>query len=947
MSSSRSDGKPLQGIELFGVDTHNLKHIDLVLPRHKLIVITGVSGSGKSSLAFDTLFAEGQRRYLQSLSSYARQFIGKIEKPPAELIRGLPPSIGIQQKTGTHNARARVATTADLYAYLKLLYARAGTTHSPVTGKEVQRDSVTGVVDFLLGLPEGKRVWLLAPLQLRADRSLEETLRIELSKGYTRLLHKEKLYYIDQLLGEETAALPGPEGVSLVVDRFITSPALAAERGRLAESVQSTLYEGEETCTVWVEGDQEYSFSTAFEADGVTFQEPSPHFFDFNNPHGACNTCKGMGWLLGVDPRKVIPEQHLSLQEGAILPWRRGTMHRYQVQFLKQAHQLKLRLYVPYQELSEEEKRIVWEGVPGALQGISQFFDLIQNKLHKVQYRVLLNRYLGYTECMRCRGTGIRPDASYVKLQGKSLHELMLMPVTALAAFFAELQVPEEKQKVTSVLLTEIRQRLHYLLEVGLGYLTLNRRTRSLSGGEYQRIRLARATGSTLMDALYILDEPTIGLHPRDTERLIGVLRSLQQQGNTVVVVEHDQQVMEHADDLIDIGPLAGEDGGRVVFHGDWRQLTTQGPPDSRTVRYLLGIEQIPLPASPRYWKQQIVFHQAAVRNLQIDKVVLPLQAFTVMTGVSGSGKSTLAEEVIFKGLLHYLGAGLPEPGTFQNATGDLDAITNVEWVGQDALGRSSRSNAATYTKAYDLIRKLFAEEPLAADRGYSTSHFSFNMPGGRCEACQGEGEQRIEMQFMADVRLVCEECQGKRFQEGVLEVTCHGKNIWDVLNLTVSEAMKFFADYPAIRRRLLPLQQVGLGYLRLGQACSTLSGGEAQRVKLSSYLGPEENTHPTLFIFDEPTTGLHFHDIKLLIAAFQQLVDKGHTLLVIEHNMDVVKCADWVLDLGPEGGDGGGKLVFTGLPCHLADEKGSHTAPFLKEKFVTAGQPPLSSPGT
>ena len=919
-------------IEVKGARTHNLKNVDVHIPHRTMTVITGLSGSGKTSLAFDTIFADWEAKYLQTFDAYTRQVLGKGSKPPVDYIKGILPSVGMKQKSQPPNPRARVGTTGDIFPYLKLLFGRIGKTYSPISGEEVRRDTISDVVDYIQSQRGKQKVWILSSMHLIEGREVEDTLKIELGKGFTRVLHQEKSYLIEDLLEDPVLKEIPMEELMLVVDRLVLpeDPRKKAVGKRLGESVQAAFFEGKGRCVVRI-GEETHTFSDRFEADGMSFLVPSPQLFDPNNPHGACEQCHGFGRCVGIDAYKVVPDPSLSVREGAIAPWRSISMQKWQDHFL--AHLPDFPADTPYKKLSKADKGRLWKG-EGKAEGIERFFAFLASKTHKVQFRILQARYRGFTSCMDCEGTGLRKEASYVKVGGRTLIELLHMSIEQLQLFFNELTIPSHQEKVAKVLCKEINSRIAYFMRVGLGYLALNRHTHTLSGGEYQRLRLARALASALVDILCILDEPTVGFHPRDTDNLIDVLKSLQAQGNTIVVVEHDEAMMRAADQIIDMGPEAGSRGGEVVFQGTWDELMKDTRDVSHTVRYLTGKTGIPIPKERRKSNHFLHFKGINAYNIEHVNLMLPLKALTVVTGVSGAGKSTLIEKVVYPAVRNHLDPLHGFVKNFDMLTGDLDKITQVELVGQDALGKSSRSNPATYTKAYDGIRKLFALQPLAKERGYTPGLFSFNISGGRCEPCMGEGMIKVEMQFTSDVSVVCESCHGKRFKQEVLDVTFREKTIEDILRMTVEDSIQFFADYPSITHKLAPLQEVGLGYLKLGQSSSTFSGGEAQRVKLSAYLGKENTKQPALFIFDEPTTGLHFHDIAKLIKALQKLVAQGHSVVVIEHNGDLIKCADWVIDMGPEGGDKGGKIVFEGTPEQMITCKDGHTARYLKKVF-------------
>ncbi|MCD6068246.1 MAG: UvrABC system protein [Bacteroidetes bacterium] len=925
---------PKQHIIIKGARMHNLKNMDVAIPRNKMVVITGLSGSGKSSLAFDTLYAEGQRRYVESLSAYARQFLGRLEKPAVDYIKGISPAIAIEQKVISRNPRSTVGTVTEIYDYLKLLFARAGRTYSPISGKEVRRHNVSDVVDFVSVLKEETVVLILAKLIVPKDRKTEKHLEILSQQGFTRV-------FIDNAVVKIAEYKPSKkkEEIFLLIDRIIVDKESDDLANRVADSVQTAFYEGKGECYVLNQttGKQE-QFSNLFELDGMSFEEPNTNFFTFNNPVGACKTCEGFGSIIGIDPDLVIPNKSVSVYENAIACWNGETMSWYKTQLLKNAHKFNFPVHKPIAELSKKDYDLLWEG-NSHFEGINDFFKMLQKESYKIQYRVMLARYRGKTSCPDCLGTRLRKDAGYVKIEGKNITEIVLMPVSESLAFFKSIKLNAHDAKVAKRLLTEIVNRLQYLSEVGLNYLTLNRVANTLSGGESQRINLATSLGSSLVGSMYILDEPSIGLHPRDTERLIKVLRSLQQQGNTVIIVEHDEEIMREADELIDIGPEAGSQGGKLVYQGTLKDLVKNGK--SLTAQYLNKDLEITVPFNRRKWNHSIEVKNATDHNLKNVTVKFPLNVLCAVTGVSGSGKSTLIKKVLLPNLQKYLDGYFEKTSSAHLISGDLKKIGHVEYVDQNPIGKSSRSNPVTYIKAYDEIRNLYAEQTLAKQRGYKPSHFSFNVDGGRCEVCEGEGKITVEMQFMADVQLTCEACNGKRFKAETLEINFKSKNISEVLDMTIDDAIVFFTASDSnktakkIADKLNSLQEVGLGYVQLGQSSSTLSGGEAQRIKLATFLnaGSAANT-PTLFIFDEPTTGLHFHDIKKLLKSFTALLDKGHSIIVIEHNMEVVKCADWVIDLGPEGGDMGGHVMFEGTPEELAQNKKSFTGKYVKEKL-------------
>lgn len=928
-----------------GARVNNLKNIDVEIPRNRFVVITGLSGSGKSSLAFDTLYAEGQRRYVESLSSYARQFLGRMSKPECDYIKGIPPAIAIEQKVSTRNPRSTVGTSTEIYEYLRLLFARIGHTYSPVSGQEVKKHSVEDIVNCMLEQEEGTRFTVLTPVTPREGRTLEEQLAIDLKQGFQRLEVNGQMTRI-----EDYTPQPG-DVVFLLIDR-LTASHEQESISRLTDSLETAMYEGNGACLLRfyrTDGSSSlYRFSTKFEADGITFEEPNDQMFSFNSPLGACPECEGFGSVIGIDEHLVVPDRSLSVYDGAVVCWRGEVMGEWRNQVVLNADKAGFPIFTPYYELTDEQRQMLWEGTR-YFEGINAFFRMVQENLYKIQYRVMLARYRGKTVCPKCHGTRLKPEANYVKVGGRTISELVTLPITELKPFFDQLTLTAHEAEVAKRILTEIRNRLQFLLDVGLGYLTLNRLSNSLSGGESQRINLATSLGSSLVGSLYILDEPSIGLHSRDTDRLIHVLRQLQQLGNTVVVVEHDEEIIRAADYLIDIGPKAGRLGGQVVWQGEMKQLmnpdsvstgetTNTGEKqatESYTVNYLLGRETIPVPSSRRSWNSYIEIKGARENNLKGVDVRFPLHVMTAVTGVSGSGKSTLVRDIFYRALKRELDECNERPGEYSSIGGALRDLRNVEFVDQNPIGRSSRSNPVTYLKAYDEIRKLYAEQPLAKQMGWGAGYFSFNSEGGRCEECKGEGTITVEMQFMADLVLECEACHGKRFKADTLEVKYHEASIYDVLEMTVNQAIEFFTTHGAkkIVKRLRPLQDVGLGYIKLGQSSSTLSGGENQRVKLAYYLS-QEKADPTLFIFDEPTTGLHFHDIKKLLEAFEALLQRGHSIVIIEHNLDVIKCADYIIDLGPEGGERGGTIVATGTPEEVAANGASYTGQFLQEKL-------------
>lgn len=923
------------GIYIKGARVHNLKNISVTIPRDQLIVVTGVSGSGKSSLTIDTLFAEGQRRYAESLSAYARQFMQRMNKPDVDYIKGLCPAIAIEQKVITRTPRSTVGSMTEIYDYLRLLFARAGKTISPISGKEVKKDDVADVVKAIEDLPGGDKILLLVTFKQHAKRNVQEELNILLQKGFSRLYMNQEVVRIEDLLeSEKKISIKKTDTVYLLVDRLVAKHFDEDDKHRIADSVNTAFYEGEGEMYLEINKDMLLHFSNKFEADGILFEEPVPNLFSFNNPFGACPTCEGFSQILGIDPDLIIPDKSLSVYEGAVAPWKGEKLGLWKEHFIKAAKKFGFPVHKAIIDLTEKQLADLWEGNEHA-NGINDFFKEVEQNLYKVQYRVLLSRYRGRTLCTDCKGYRLRNEALYVKVGGKHIGELCELPVKELKTWFDKLKLSEYDQQVAKRILIEIHHRIKTLLDVGLGYLTLNRLANSLSGGESQRIQLTRSLGSNLTNSLYILDEPSIGLHSRDTERLIKVLKELRDLGNTVVVVEHDEMMMKEADHIIDMGPLASHLGGEVVAEGNYDEIINN--PESLTGKYLSGQLKIKPPKQLRKWNRSVKLVGARQNNLQNLTVEFPLQVFCVVTGVSGSGKTTLVKQILYPALQKLKGEFIEKAGLHKSISGDIEFIAQVEMVDQNPIGKSSRSNPVTYIKAYDEIRDLYSKQPLSKMRGFQPKHFSFNVDGGRCDACKGEGEQTIEMQFLADVHLTCDVCGGKRFKEEVLEVKYKDKSIYDVLEMSVDEAIGFFnASYGAdkngvdVARKIQPLSDVGLGYVKLGQSSDTLSGGEAQRVKLASFLGKGRTNGSILFIFDEPTTGLHFHDIKKLLASFNALIEQGHTILVIEHNTDVIKSADWVIDLGPEAGDAGGNLVFAGKPADLAKCKESYTGKFL-----------------
>ena len=926
---------PKQNIIIKGAQVHNLKNVDVVIPRNKLVVITGLSGSGKSSLAFDTLYAEGQRRYVESLSSYARQFLGRLDKPKVEYIKGIAPAIAIEQKVNTTNARSTVGTSTEIYDYIKLLYARIGRTYSPISGQEVKKSTVTDVVNCVKELALDSKWLLLAPLHIEEGRKLQDKLKILQQQGFARVLVNHEMLRLDDFI---TSIADKKEKelekltIELIIDRIVVKNE-EEFYNRLADAIQTAFYEGKGECFLQeLNQNNRFSFSNNFELDGITFLEPNVHLFSFNNPYGACPSCEGYGNIIGIDSELVIPNTTLSIFENAIYPWRGESMSWFRDELVKTAYKFDFPIHKPYFQLSEEQKELLWTGNQ-YFQGLNDFFKELEEKNYKIQNRVMLSRYRGKTKCPTCKGKRLRPEASYVKINHKTVSDLVDLPIKNLVDFFKEIQLDEYEKQIAKRLLIEINNRLSFLTEVGLDYLTLNRNSATLSGGESQRINLATSLGSSLVGSMYILDEPSIGLHPKDTERLINVLLSLRNLGNTVIVVEHDEDIMKAADMIIDIGPEAGTLGGNLVAQGTYAEILKA---DSLTANYLSGIKTIATPKKRRAYKNYIEIIGARENNLQNIDVIFPLDVLTVITGVSGSGKSTLIKKILFPAMQKKLENIGEKAGQFSEMKGSFSHIKHIEYVDQNPIGRSSRSNPVTYIKAYDDIRDVFAKEKLSKVRGYQAKHFSFNVDGGRCETCKGEGTINVEMVFMADVQLPCETCNGKRFKKEILEVTFEEKSIHDILTMTIDDAIAFFTKHKQnkIIQKLQPLQDVGLGYVQLGQSSSTLSGGEAQRIKLASFLVKGATKEKALFVFDEPTTGLHFHDIKKLLASFNALIEKGHSILVIEHNLDLIKCADWIIDLGPEGGENGGKVLAVGTPEEVVKDKNSVTAKYLKEKL-------------
>ncbi|CAM3615842.1 excinuclease ABC subunit UvrA [Flavobacterium gelidilacus] len=921
--------EPKKNILIKGAQLHNLKNIDVAIPRNKLVVITGLSGSGKSSLAFDTLYAEGQRRYVESLSSYARQFLGRLDKPKVDYIKGIAPAIAIEQKVNTTNARSTVGTSTEIYDYLKLLFARIGKTFSPISGNEVKKDSLADVVKHIQTLEQDSKWLLIAPIHLEEGRPLEDKLKVLLQQGFARIIVDNEMIRLDAI---EDLKFDKKE-VILIIDRIIVKKDDEEFMNRLADAIQTAFFEGKGTCYLQeVNTNKRIGFSNNFDLDGMNFLEPNIHLFSFNNPYGACPTCEGYGSVIGIDNDLVVPNTALSVYENGIFPWRGDSMGWYRDQLVNNSHKFDFPIHKPYFELSEEQKALIWEGNK-YFTGLNDFFKELEEKNYKIQNRVMLSRYRGKTKCHTCKGKRLRIEATYVKIAGKNISDLVDLPILKLMAFFKELTLNEYDAIVAKRLLIEINNRLEFLYKVGLSYLSLNRNSASLSGGESQRINLATSLGSSLVGSMYILDEPSIGLHPKDTEQLIEVLKNLRDLGNTVIVVEHDEDIMKAADMIIDIGPEAGTNGGYLVAQGTYDEILKA---DSLTAKYLNGEEKIEVPKKRRKFKNHVDVIGARENNLQNQNFTFPLECLTVVTGVSGSGKSTLVKKILFPAIKKSLEGISEKAGQFTELAGSYSNIKHIEYVDQNPIGRSSRSNPVTYIKAYDDIRDLYSKQSVSKLRNYQAKHFSFNVDGGRCETCKGDGSVTIEMQFMADVHLECETCGGKRFKKEVLEVKYEEKNIDDILTMTIDDALAFFTKYDQkkIYQKLQPLQDVGLGYVQLGQSSSTLSGGEAQRIKLASFLVKGTIKDKALFVFDEPTTGLHFHDIKKLLASFEALLEKGHSIIVIEHNLDLIKCADYIIDIGPEGGEFGGKLMAFGTPEEIVKNKNSVTGKYLMEKL-------------
>lgn len=928
----------IEEIHIKGARTNNLKNVDIRLPKNKLIVVTGVSGSGKSSLVIDTLYAEGQRRYVESMSSYARQFLGRMKKPEVDFIKGIAPAIAIEQKVSSSNARSTVGSLTEIYDYLRLFFARAGQTISPKSGEIVKRHQVSDVVDYITSLKEGSKIELYAPLSpYDKDRLFSKELELLMQKGYTRMKWKGKVVYLEEFIEGKhkelkQASSKVADKVLILVDRVVSNED-DENLKRIADSINTAFYEGGGACLLNVIDQEEITFNNKFELDRITFLDPSPQLFNYNNPYGACKKCEGYGMVLGIDPNKVVPNKAMSVYEGAIACWKGESHGKWLDKLVYAASNFDFPIHKPYQDLTAQEQELLWTGNQ-YFNGINDFFEGLQSKSYKIQNRVLIARYRGRTVCTRCKGGRLREEAMYVKIDGKSISELIHLPIDKLKAFVDNVKLSEYQRQISSRILLEVSTRLDVMNNIGLSYLTLDRQAATLSGGETQRINLTRTLGSNLTSSLYILDEPSIGLHPKDTDKLVEVLKNLRDLGNTVIVVEHEEEVITNADYLVDVGPNAGIFGGEIVYHGNYKDIKKKAK-NSLTAKYLLGTEKIEVPTMRRKLPNKITITNAKQHNLKGIDVTIPLKGMTVITGVSGSGKSSLVKHILYPALLKELQISHPSNiGAFDAIEGDIKLVENVEFINQNPIGRSSRSNPITYIKAYDEIRKVMVKQQLSKIRGYKPKHFSFNTEGGRCENCQGAGHNIVEMQFLADVKLICEDCNGQRFKKEILEVNFNGKNIYEILNLSVHESLEFFEEVPSVANKIRPLDDVGLGYVKLGQASSTLSGGEAQRVKLASFLGKERANNNQLFIFDEPTTGLHFEDIKKLLKAFQALIELGNTVVIVEHNLEVIKSADWIIDLGPTGGSEGGHLIFQGTPENLVKEKKSFTGQFLKEKL-------------
>ena len=937
MGRKKSTGL-IDEIHIKGANTNNLKNVEIKLPKNKLIVVTGVSGSGKSSLVMDTLYAEGQRRYVESMSSYARQFLGRMKKPEVDFIKGISPAIAIEQKVSSSNARSTVGSLTEVYDYLRLLFARAGITISPISGEQVKRHQVSDVVDYIKSLKDGTKVILFAPMSpYDKDRLVSKELALLMQKGYTRINLDGEVIYLEEYLESKSKDLKKKIGlvadrIEILVDRFVSNDD-EDNLKRIADSVHTAFYEGGGSCLLDVIERERVGYNNRFELDGITFLEPSPQLFNYNNPYGACKKCEGYGMVLGIDPKKVVPNHGISLYEGAIACWRGESHGRWLDQVIYTADDTGIPIHKPYRELSKKHKDILWDGCE-YFDGIHDFFESLQSKSYKIQNRVLIARYRGRTVCGTCGGGRLREEASYVKVDGKTISDLIHMPISGLKEYIDDIKLSPYQQKIASRILLEVRTRLDVMYDIGLSYLTLDRPASTLSGGETQRINLTRTLGSNLTSSMYILDEPSIGLHPKDTDKLVTVLKSLRDLGNTVIVVEHEEEVITSADHLVDVGPQAGTYGGEIVYSGAYKDIKKKAKA-SLTAQYISGTKSIPVPGQRRKLTNKIRIKGASQHNLKNIDVIIPLQGMTVITGVSGSGKTSLVKHILYPALLKELNISHPSNlGKYDTIDGDLKLIKGIEFINQNPIGRSSRSNPITYIKAYDEIRKLMVKQQLSKIRGYKPKHFSFNTEGGRCENCQGDGHNTVEMQFLADVKLLCEDCKGQRFKHEILEVNYNGKNIYDILNMSISESLEFFKAVPKITDKIQPLEDVGLGYVKLGQASSTLSGGEAQRVKLASFLAKERGDSGQFFIFDEPTTGLHFDDIRKLLDAFNALIEQGNTVCIVEHNMEIIKCADWVVDLGPVGGEDGGHLVFQGTPEDLTKNKKSYTGQYLKEKL-------------
>lgn len=932
-TSSIDNLDPRHYIIIKGARLHNLKNVDVAIPRNRFVVVTGVSGSGKSSLTIDTLYAEGQRRYVESLSSYARQFLTRMNKPDVDYIKGISPAIAVEQKVITRTSRSTVGTLTEIYDYLRLLFARAGKTYSPISGQMVKKDEVSDVTDYIFSLPPDTKIQILTPLHLhkQGKTALKNELELLLQKGFTRIQYGGEILKIEDIKPEklDLALLPN---IRILIDRIAVKPDDYDTRTRCADSVNTAFFEGMGQCYISIVDGETRHFSNRFELDGLSFEEPNAHFFNYNSPYGACPVCEGFGQVIGIDENLVFPDKNMSVYEGAIAPWRSEKMKAWNDELVLHSHKFDFPVHRAINDLSPEEYQLLWSG-NHYFEGLDAFFKFVEEQTYKIHYRVMLAKYRGRTLCRNCKGTRLRPDAQYVKISGKAITDLVNLPINEVLTFFEQIELTSQQAEISQRILTEINNRLQVMMKVGLGYLTLNRISATLSGGETQRINLTRSLGSNLTNSMYILDEPSIGLHPRDTDRLIAVLKQLRNMGNTVIIVEHDEEIIRAADYLIDMGPMAGHLGGEVIFAGHPDDLINS--PQSLTAQYIQGKKQVELPHNRRVPKRFLNIEHAQHHNLKNISARFPLQCITVVSGVSGSGKTTLVKEILYPALKQQLNEPGEAPGKFGQLSGNVSDISHVELIDQNPLGKSSRSNPVTYIKAYDAIRDLFANQNLAKMRGFLPKHFSFNVEGGRCDTCQGDGETVVEMQFLADVHLTCEDCNGKRFKPEVLEVLYKNQSIYDVLEMSIDEALLFFADHKEIAGKIKPLSDVGLGYVKLGQSSSTLSGGEAQRVKLASYLSKGKSQDPILFIFDEPSTGLHFNDINKLLQSFNSLVENGHSIVVVEHNLDIVKCADWLIDLGPEGGKEGGNLLYQGPPEGILPITDSHTAQYLKQKIA------------